>query len=226
MSAGGDDAAYSTDDDTQPESELMASALVPKFAAALSLFGSSMILYELYLDWRQGNARDGATSRILVSMSVSDIIFSLGWFLTTWPAPSDLTYIVFNVGNRATCVFQGFLIQLGYVASPLFNVTLALFFLLRIRYRWTDFRLRQMEPWIQGSIWVFSFACAIYPIPLGLYNNGWEVCWLEFVSIWRGRGLYTRRQCVDSCPCISSLSSMGLRFLCFDIHGHDLWNST
>jgi hypothetical protein len=157
----------------------MAEALVPKFGAALSLFGSSMILYELYLDWRQGNARDGATSRILVSISVADIIFSMGFFLSTWPAPSDLTYIRFNVGNQATCTFQGFIVQLGYVASPLFNVALALCFLLRIRYRWTDFRLRRLEPWTQGYIWAFALTCAIYPIPLGLYNNSWEICWIE-----------------------------------------------
>jgi hypothetical protein len=177
-------AAY--DDDAvaeYPESEHIARAIVPKVAAVLSLFGSSMILTELYLDWRghrQGNkARDGATSRILMSMSISDIIFSFGYFLTTWPAPSDLTYIRFNVGNQATCTLQGFIIQLGYVASPLFNVTLALFFLLRIRYRWTDSRLKRMEPWIQGCIWAFALACAIYPIPLGMYNNAWEICWIE-----------------------------------------------
>jgi hypothetical protein len=157
----------------------VAEALVPKFGAALSLFGSSMILYELHLDWRQGNARDGATSRILVSMSIADIIFSLGYFLTTWPAPSDLNYIRFNVGNQATCTFQGFIVQLGYVASPLFNITLALCFLLRIRCQWTDFRLKRLEPWTQGFIWSFALACAIYPIPLGLYNNAWEICWIE-----------------------------------------------
>jgi hypothetical protein len=165
----GDDAYY-TD-----ESRVIAGAIVPKFAAALSLFGSFMLLYELYLDWRQGNARDGAIVRILVSLSVSDIIFSLAWFLTTWPSPSDLTYI----RNQATCTFQGFILQLGYGSSPLFNVTLALFFLLRIRYRWTDSHLRRLEPWVQASIWTFALAAAIYPIPLGLYNNGYYVCWIE-----------------------------------------------
>jgi hypothetical protein len=90
-----------------------------------------------------------------------------------------LTYVRFNSGNQATCTLQGFIIQLGYVASPLFNVTMALFFLLRIRYRWTDSRLRRMEPWIQASIWIFALGCAIYPIPLGMYNNAWEICWIE-----------------------------------------------
>jgi hypothetical protein len=74
----------STDDDANaefPENHLIAQALVPKFAAALSLFGSSMILTELYLETKgESNSssgssnsssrrrRDGATARILVSL--------------------------------------------------------------------------------------------------------------------------------------------------------------
>ena len=75
----------STDDDAYaefPENHLIAQALVPKFAAALSLFGSSMILTELYLETKGGTnssssnsssnssrrRRDGATARILVSL--------------------------------------------------------------------------------------------------------------------------------------------------------------
>jgi hypothetical protein len=182
-----DDEAYAAtsgtvDDDEYSwlnERRMVAEALAPKIASALSLFGSTMILYELYLDWRQGNARDRATARILVSLSVADILFSMGYFLTTWPAPSDLTYIKFNVGNQATCTFQGFINQLGFVASPLFNVTLALFFTLRIRYRWADFQLRRLDAWMQGSIWTFALCCAIYPIPLGLYNNSWQTCWID-----------------------------------------------
>jgi hypothetical protein len=74
---------YAHDDDAYgdvPENHLIARAIVPKVAAVLSLFGSSMILYELYLDWRQGRnaTRDGATSRVLVSLSVADFIFFHG----------------------------------------------------------------------------------------------------------------------------------------------------
>lgn len=182
---------YSNDDDDyegQPHQRMVASAITPKIAAILSLFGSTLIISELLIGRHNkhnntGSTRkqfvDGPASRTLLAMSCADIVFSIGWFLSTWAAPAHLDYIWGNVGNVATCNFQGFLIQFGLMSSPLFNIALPFFYLLRIRYRWTDTQLQNIEPWLHGIVWSLALGTAIYPIPIGYYNNAWEVCWIE-----------------------------------------------
>jgi len=118
-------------------------------------------------------------SRALLAMSIADIFFSIPWFLTTWPAPAELDYIVWNVGNTATCTFQGVFFQFGLAASPLFNVTLTFFSLLMVRYQWTDHHYAKVESWIHASIWTCAAALAIFPIPLTLYNNGINLGWIK-----------------------------------------------
>jgi len=34
-----------------------------------------------------------------------------------------------------------------------------------------------VEKWAHASIWVFAVGCAIFPIPLGLYNFAHDICW-------------------------------------------------
>jgi hypothetical protein len=154
-----------------------AATICPQLAAAISVIGSYIIIREVLKDHRL--KRGEAVPRVLLAMSFADVIFSLGWFLGSWPCPSEITYLWGNVGNIATCNFQGFLIQFGLMASPLFNISLAFFFLLMVRYNWSDNRLRKLEPWIHGSIWTFALAASIFPIPLELYNTGFTTCWFE-----------------------------------------------
>ena len=77
----------------------------------------------------RGSASSSSSSsihRILLMMGVSDILFCLAGFLGTWPAPERYSeYACGLSGNRTTCDFQGFLFQLGWVASPLFSMTLS-----------------------------------------------------------------------------------------------------
>ena len=168
------------DDYFQPVGEKITFAMLPRFPAALSLVGSGLILREIFLDWRQeGGEGLKPTSRILLEVSIADILFSTAWLLTTLPAPKELDYIWGNMGNTATCTAQGFINQLGWVTSPLFNVTLAWFYLLMVRYNWTDSQLRRVEPYCHVGIWIFGLVSAIYPIPMELYNSAWQLCWIE-----------------------------------------------
>lgn len=48
-----------------------------------------------------------------------------------------------------------------------------------VRFNWTEQQLLRIEPWLQGSVWTFALAAAIFPIPLGLYNNVWQICWFN-----------------------------------------------
>ena len=45
-----------------------------------------------------------------------DFIVSIAYFLSTWPIHVDETNVVWNIGNQATCNFQGFIVQFGSAA--------------------------------------------------------------------------------------------------------------
>lgn len=131
-------------------------AWAPKVPALLSLIGSYTLIREVSVDLRNKRSRISRPLwRTLLAMSLADIFFSLAWFLGTWMSSADIDYSYGNAGNTATCTFQGFIIQFGYIAGPPLNVTYTYLTLLMLRYRWTDAQIARLEPWIQGAIWTF-----------------------------------------------------------------------
>lgn len=131
---------------------------------------------------RKRNAEGGrlqqSIARILLNLSVSDILFSLAVFLGEWPAPKDTLYIHHAAGNQQFCTFQGWLRALGYLASPMFSVGLNTLYLLLIRYRWQDSDLSRLEKKVTIGIWTYAMVLSIIPIPLQAYNSDWDVCWI------------------------------------------------
>jgi hypothetical protein len=176
------DVDYDNDDenDDYPLQQQKAMALLPKFTSFLSLLGSACIICEVLADGRHKSSHS-SINRILLSLSVSDTLFSMGWFLGVWPSPRDSTsdYQWGAVGTTRSCTVQGVILQIGWTAGPLFNLTLSYYYLLIIRYSWRDEKLKTLDPWIQGTIWTLAVGLAIVPIPLKLYNNSWKVCWID-----------------------------------------------
>ena len=152
-------------------------SIIPLFTAGLSILGSYIILREATVDIRQ-NKRGKVIPKILMSLSVADLFFSFGCLMSTFASPKDLTYIWGNIGTVGTCEFQGFLLVVGYVASPLFNTALATFYLSIVRYNSTERQLQYYEPFVHGTIWCTALIMATIPLPLDMYNNAYEVCWV------------------------------------------------
>ena len=154
-------------------SKQRALALTPKFTASLSIPCSLFLIYEVFCDYK--DQRSSPIKRILVGMSVIDILSSFSWFLSTWAVPEgDFAY---SSGNRFSCSFQGFFLQLA-VGAPLYNSSLALFYLLIIKYKWTDLMLEPVERWVHAFILCFSIGTSILLIPLKQYNHIGAVCWV------------------------------------------------
>ena len=176
--ATGDDLAHYDDDDWTDDWVLpKENTIIPLFTAGLSILGSYVILREVLTDHKQ-NKRGLIIPRLLMSLSVADLFFSCGSFLSTFVSPRDLTYIWGNIGTVATCEIQGFLLLVGYVASPLFNAALAATYVSMVRYNATDQKLKTFEPFIHGLIWCLALMMAIIPLPYDMYNNAYEVCWV------------------------------------------------
>jgi hypothetical protein len=68
--------------------------------------------------------------------------------------------------------------QFGVWASPCFHFYATLLAVLMVCKNWPERKLRRLEPWIQGTTWVFALAVAVVPIPFGLYNPVPRFCWL------------------------------------------------
>mmetsp|Transcript_6866 Transcript_6866/g.13978 ORF Transcript_6866/g.13978 Transcript_6866/m.13978 type:complete len:556 (-) Transcript_6866:251-1918(-) len=152
----------------------LALALAPKFTSLISMCSSSFIISEVVTDARR--KRSSAIQRVLVGMSAVDICASFGWFLSTWAVPRESEFAL-AAGNQATCNFQGFLLQLA-VGAPLYNSSLAIFYLMVIKYNWTNRQLRTIEKWVHTLILSFAIGTSILLLPLKQYNHIGAVCWV------------------------------------------------
>ncbi len=158
------------------ESQQKALALIPKFTSAVSFPCSLAIIYEVISDHRSGRGT-GSIQRILVGMSVVDILASFAWFLSTWAVPQSSGW-PFASGNVASCSFQGFLLQLA-IGAPLYNCSLALFYTMIIKQRWSGEQLVRLERWVHSFILSFTIGTSILLLLLDQYNHIGAVGWIH-----------------------------------------------
>jgi hypothetical protein len=77
-------------------------------------------------------------------------------------------------GNEKTCTAQGFFIQIGTIACFL-NVSLALYYLLTIKYGWTEERLKRKRA---------GYFLFIPPIAVGLAYAFVGIPYYDNVRVW------------------------------------------
>jgi hypothetical protein len=153
-------------------------AFIPRISASLSLFGSSMIIYDVS---RDKTKRGCVYHSLMLAMSVFDINSSIAWGLATLPTPDydkqhddayfddDFTYGA--KGKGWTCTAQGFFIQLGFT-SMFYNVSLSFYFLMVVRYGMKEFQIRKLRLRLHVPALVLGIALACSGIPF--YENvGW-----------------------------------------------------
>lgn len=165
-------------------------ALAPKFTGFLSLLGSAYILHSvLFVTERE---RRHTYHRLLVGLSVADIVMTTGLFLSTWPMPVSTPSVAFAVGNTQTCAVVGFMEQAG-VTAVWYNASLSVYYWLRIRRGWTSTQIsKRAEPWLHAVPIVFGLATMTAAAALQLLNAGLWDCWiyphpLGCVESWRRR---------------------------------------
>jgi hypothetical protein len=134
---------------------------------------------EVLADVYNHNERNKTLSRLLIGLSISDIIFSTPWFFSTWPIPPIDPHPWGATGTVATCELQGTMFQLGWMAGPLYNLCLAVYYLLIIKYGYHENHFRTMEPYIHCTIIILAVVSAMVPIPLDLYNASHVACWID-----------------------------------------------
>lgn len=133
-----------------------------------SLVGSLYIVQHVI---RCPKRRRRVFSRLMLAMSAMDCIFSITTLASAWPCPRELP-IYMAAGSWGSCEAFGFLGQGGKLSSILYNGALALYFLVTIRYSWTErqFARRRVEPFIHAFCLLAGWTTALVALILDLYN--------------------------------------------------------
>ena len=157
------------------DKQRVALAVAPKVSSVFSLFGSIWIIVEVATEKTK---RGVPYHRLLLAMSVYDVLESVWNFLSTWPIPEGSPDVIWAFGNTGTCTAQGFFLTLSS-AVPLYNAMLSWYYVLVINYNYSDTKLRGfVEPAMHVFCFVWAFGTAMYSALAGLINNADLWCWI------------------------------------------------
>jgi hypothetical protein len=84
-----------------------------------------------------------------------------------------------SIGNDATCGFQGFLFQIG-IASDYYSVLLRIYFLLVVKYNWTERKFSKVAKWVILGVVGLGLIMTFAVIPFAQPDRRW--CYLESPS--------------------------------------------
>ncbi len=149
-------------------------AIIPKVSGVLSAIGSCYVVQDIL---RSPTKRTQSTfHRTMIGLSIIDIISSVfGNVLSTWPMPKGQH--LFAVGSVASCDAVGFLSVLTAVATPLYSCSLATYYLVQLRYNWSDSRIKALEKWFHIVPWTAGLIVAIMGLALKVNGPSPHHCW-------------------------------------------------
>jgi hypothetical protein len=154
------------------ESQIVDITILQRIMGTISLIGSSYVIQEVL---RNEQKRKHTFHRLMVGLSLSDVLSSLFvHILSTSPMPKG--YQVFAVGNVATCDAQGFIVYLCTFVTTLCNCSLATYFLVQLKYNWTNRRIKALEKWLHVVPWSVGLVNAIIPLIFKMYSPAAFVC--------------------------------------------------
>ncbi|CAJ1931670.1 unnamed protein product [Cylindrotheca closterium] len=141
-------------------------AVLPIPACILSILGSSIIIL-IALDSRKRKKWSPYT-RLLIGLSVSDIVSSINIALASFLRPTDSPRAsAFTIGNATTCYVSGFMTTVTRSAK-FYSCMLSFYFLLTARYRLKNsFIARRIEPGMHCISLGYPLVSAI----VGAYYN-------------------------------------------------------
>ena len=157
------------------EAQFKSLVIIPVFTAALSLTGSTLIVLDVLGHKRKDR---GVFQRLMLGMSLCEMMNSFSMLMATLPVPRDLDGVWGAVGNDATCVAQGFVMQLGGSACFVYNATLTLYFLLVVKYRLREEVLKKREWIFHVGPWIFGFGSSLTCLVLGQLGYADLWCWI------------------------------------------------
>jgi len=143
-------------------------SVVAKITGGISCLASGYIVQHVLMSPKRCSK---TYHRLLLGMSVNDMVGSaFGCIVGSSPL---------LMANQRACSTMAFLAQAGYLASPLYQGSLATFYLLMIVYGWKERRIRLIvEPWCHLLPNALAWGSAITALCLKLYGFAHWTCWI------------------------------------------------
>ena len=118
--------------------------IVPSITGSISFLSSLAVAFVILR-----SKSNGVYHRILLLMSLCDMMSSSAIALATLPMPSDVIYpFAFpSYGTKETCEVQGFMIQFGSGSVLMLGLVLNIYYLCKLRYNLEDAKFsHSLEP--------------------------------------------------------------------------------
>jgi len=141
-------------------------SLLPLLPSVLSVSASCIIIISVV-----GDSHKSPYKRILLALSVSDILSSVTIALQAFLVPRETSYRVWAIGNDASCCAVGALLQLGFSAFW-YNCMLSFYYLLTVRFGIRDESIEaRIEPWMHLVSIGYPLTTSISGVIMGVYNE-------------------------------------------------------
>jgi len=148
--------------------------LMPKISSFFSMLGSAMIISAVLRDKKN---RKNPVKRILLGMSIIDVLVSSQWLFVNLFYPPWGGDMPWAIGTYQSCVVQGAICQFNS-ASGFYNTMLALCYLLMIVYEWDEARIAKIEPYLHFFPLAWGFSTMVTGLVLDLYHPAGIDCWI------------------------------------------------
>ena len=175
----------SVEDNSLSDAQDKALAIIPIISGLLSAWGSANIISSVYHISRPNRH---CYHRIMLGLSVSDLISSLVLSLQSFLLPANTSHRVWATGTEMSCPIMGFFQQLS-LSSILYSGMLSLMYLLTIKYSVTEEQLSSRsnryygcyEFWFHLTSIGFPVATATMGAAMGMYAelNIGHFCWFD-----------------------------------------------
>ena len=148
--------------------EFRSVTIVMRVSSSLTLIGAAYIIQDILKD---ATRRKATKDRIILVMSICDALTAiLDGIPNNMVAPRE-SGIPGAIGNSTTCTISGFSAEWLFNSSAAYNVTLAICYLLIVRYEWPDARLGKLEPYFLSLPMVYSLSFSIPGLVYQTYNE-------------------------------------------------------
>ena len=145
-------------------------------SATLSVLGSFTIILKVVANRHELSPYD----RIMLGLSVSDVLLSCSYALGPFLIPSDSSHRVWAMGNDVSCSFLGWLTQLA-LSAIWYNALLSFYYLLTVRFGISRLVFaRRYEKYFHGLTLLFFISTATVGSALDVYGE-FEIsqgCWV------------------------------------------------
>jgi hypothetical protein len=133
--------------------------IVQRIMGTISIIGSTYIIQDILGNEQK---RKHTFHRLMVGLSIANIISSFSIM------PKG--YFVLAIGNVAACDTQGFISWMCAFLNPLYNCSLATYYLVQLKYNWVNRRIKALEKWFHTVPWIVGLVFAIAGLAFKSYG--------------------------------------------------------